>query len=196
MGGLGDSRFPAMYGSYAQIPFFDMGLVIRTPLPRNRYRGRTRCDLGVGAGYTRSRVGNDGDNPGGHADDTAGADRGIGHLRRCRTAAGTCRPLRRVGAERGGASPRDRRARRWAPNLATSPGWCWARPGLWPAGSASASSGRSPRLACWSTCCSGSNPRTRHTCWSVSCSLPSPSSRVAAGVARGPLDPIAVLQAE
>jgi putative ABC transport system permease protein len=33
MGGLGDSRFPAMYGSYAQIPFFDMGLVIRTSVP-------------------------------------------------------------------------------------------------------------------------------------------------------------------
>jgi putative ABC transport system permease protein len=28
-GGLGDERFPAMYGSYAQIPYFDMGLVVR-----------------------------------------------------------------------------------------------------------------------------------------------------------------------
>jgi putative ABC transport system permease protein len=28
-GGLGDRRFPAMYGSYAQISYFDMGLVVR-----------------------------------------------------------------------------------------------------------------------------------------------------------------------
>jgi predicted permease len=31
-GGLGDHRFPAMYGSHAQIPFFDMGLGVRTAL--------------------------------------------------------------------------------------------------------------------------------------------------------------------
>ncbi len=30
IGGLGDHRFPAMYASYAQAPFFDMGLVVRT----------------------------------------------------------------------------------------------------------------------------------------------------------------------
>jgi ABC-type antimicrobial peptide transport system permease subunit len=30
VGGLGADRFPAMYGSYAQIPFFDMGLAVRT----------------------------------------------------------------------------------------------------------------------------------------------------------------------
>lgn len=30
IGGLGDHRFPAMYGSYAQIPYFDMGLAVRT----------------------------------------------------------------------------------------------------------------------------------------------------------------------
>lgn len=29
VGGLGDHRYPAMYGSYAQIPYFDMGLVVR-----------------------------------------------------------------------------------------------------------------------------------------------------------------------
>jgi predicted permease len=30
VGGLGDRRFPAMYGSYAQLPYFNMGLVVRT----------------------------------------------------------------------------------------------------------------------------------------------------------------------
>jgi len=30
IGGLGDHRFPAAYGSYAQIPYFDMGLAVRT----------------------------------------------------------------------------------------------------------------------------------------------------------------------
>jgi predicted permease len=29
-GGLGDRRFPAMYGSYAQLTYFDMGLAVRT----------------------------------------------------------------------------------------------------------------------------------------------------------------------
>jgi putative ABC transport system permease protein len=29
-GGLGDWRFPAMYGSHGQIPYFDMGLAVRT----------------------------------------------------------------------------------------------------------------------------------------------------------------------
>ncbi len=29
VGGLGNTRFPAMYGSYAQIPYFDMGVVVR-----------------------------------------------------------------------------------------------------------------------------------------------------------------------
>ena len=33
MGGLGGNRFPAMYGSYARIPYFDMGLVVRTAGP-------------------------------------------------------------------------------------------------------------------------------------------------------------------
>ena len=33
MGGLGGSRFPAMYGSYAQIPYVDMGLVLRASIP-------------------------------------------------------------------------------------------------------------------------------------------------------------------
>jgi len=30
IGGLGGQRFPAMYGSHAQIPYFDMGLAVRT----------------------------------------------------------------------------------------------------------------------------------------------------------------------
>lgn len=39
VGGLGDHRFPAMYGSYAQIPYFDMGLVVRASVKPQQLGG-------------------------------------------------------------------------------------------------------------------------------------------------------------
>jgi putative ABC transport system permease protein len=42
VGGLGDRRFPAMYGSYAQLPYFNMGLVVRTSVAPQRVAAAVR----------------------------------------------------------------------------------------------------------------------------------------------------------
>ncbi len=44
-GGLGDERFPAMYGSYAQIPYFDMGLVVRASARPESLAGALRAAI-------------------------------------------------------------------------------------------------------------------------------------------------------
>ncbi|MGD2218507.1 MAG: ABC transporter permease, partial [Gemmatimonadales bacterium] len=44
-GGPGDDRFPAMYGSYAQIPYFDMGLVVRASERLKSLGGALRAAL-------------------------------------------------------------------------------------------------------------------------------------------------------
>jgi putative ABC transport system permease protein len=44
-GGLGDERFPAIYGSYAQIPYFDMGLVVRAAAQPESLAGALRAAI-------------------------------------------------------------------------------------------------------------------------------------------------------